>query len=175
MTHVKHLTEKKLINSKAGIWTPTILNYKTQVFNLYPLLLLFSQRIVMKIMYECKNININFRVCQDRSRTLQSELKAFGSDLKKKRKSSIKVQKDISFLHDCISSSIMHNAGLLYVFVERMTHNQPLSKEKTHLTSTYFKCKPCKGGDAIILKGLAHIQRTYSSRKLIYKCWLFWT
>ena len=145
-------------------------DYKTHVFNLYPLLLLFSQKIVMKITYECKNINTNFRVCQDRSRTLQSELKAFSSDLKEKRKSSIKVQRDISFLHDSISSSIMHNAGLLYVFVERMTHNQPLSKERTHLPSTCFKCKPCKGGDTIILKGLARIQRIYSLRKLIYKC-----
>ena len=145
-------------------------DYKTHVFNLYPLLLLFSQKIVMKITYECININTNFRVCQDRSRTLQSELKAFSSDLKEKRKSSIKVQRDISFLHDSISSSIMHNAGLLYVFVERMTHNQPLSKERTHLPSTCFKCKPCKGGDTIILKGLARIQRTYSLRKLIYKC-----
>ena len=145
-------------------------DYKTHVFNLYPLLLLFSQKIVMKITYECKNINTNFRVCQDRSRTLQSELKAFSSDLKEKRKSSIKVQRDISFLHYSISSSIMHNAGLLYVFVERMTHNQPLSKERTHLPSTCFKCKPCKGGDTIILKGLACIQRTYSLRKLIYKC-----
>lgn len=124
----------------------------------------------MKITYERKNININFRVCQDRPSILQSELKAFGSDLKKKRKSSIKAQKDTFFLHDSISSSIMHNAGLLYAFVESMTHNQPLSKERTHLTSTYSKCKSYKGGDTMILKGLAHIKRTYSLRKLMYKC-----
>lgn len=70
------------------------------------------------------NINTNFRVCQDRSRASQSELKAFGSDLKEKRKSSIRVQKDISFAHCSFLSSIMHNAGLLYVLVERMPHNQ---------------------------------------------------
>lgn len=66
----------------------------------------------------------------------------------------------------------MHNAGLLYMCLLKGWHIiEHVSKERTHLTNTYFESKPYKDGDIIILKALAHIKKAYYILgNLLYRC-----